>query len=270
MSDSNRCIDISKFLDEPDCNSQSSSTIRYANVIWRDAVSRIAPAIFVSIFFFLFGSATADELVRVQGVGGLIASQLQGVGNSVAAERALTAERQDKIRALQSALEDCGDCAARDELKTQLEYWTKIDDAVSQAEHAALATTGLGQYKDFGDMFRQLGDALTSPSYLAKLRKRDWEEHLKNLEVQRANTALEIGCREKTREEVKKDGSDTFITNGKEYFVDKKTYFECIKSSVNDAAKISAIDLQDSVAVNFCENLSRFQSKGTWRRTGFL
>lgn len=106
----------------------------------------------------------------------IMADQARELGSALDTRNRLAQERAQQIQTLSAQLGACGSCANRAELQAALDHWKSVDQAVNQAEHAALASMGLGQYRNIGELQVGLAQALGAGSeQVEQQRKRDRE-----------------------------------------------------------------------------------------------
>jgi hypothetical protein len=82
----------------------------------------------------------------------IMSDQARELGSQLDARNRLAAERAGKIRDYSAQLAACGNCAQRADLQQALDHWKRADEQVNQVENAALATMGLGHYRNIGDL----------------------------------------------------------------------------------------------------------------------
>lgn len=85
-------------------------------------------------------------------LGDMVGEQIRRLGAGLDQRNALKLERQQTIARLERELVACGRCAERARIEKALAHWRETDRVVAQAEHAALAHMGLGQYRSIEDL----------------------------------------------------------------------------------------------------------------------
>jgi hypothetical protein len=213
----------------------------------------LCPAL-IALFVLLSAPLSAQERVKVYGVGGLVMYQLQNVGHSIAEVQRLANEREQNILKLRAALERCGSCPERSQIAAELKYWTDVDDLISGLEHTELASRGLGQYKSFRHMFRDLKEKANSPEFWERYHAQKQKEHVQAwakatvrsiCDRQALRKAASVGPEErKARRWVQQ-----VPYNGEKYFLDADAYKACELGSAGNASTLAA---QHDTAEQFC------------------
>lgn len=126
----------------------------------------------------------------------LIADVAKDFGEAINKRDELLAERRARIAELERQLTACGRCAEREALQAELARWRAADRALAEAERAALAAVGVGQYASIDELKAGLAAGLAQWS--AQLEA----EHQRRSDIDRAHTAINFHCQAQVYREV--------------------------------------------------------------------
>lgn len=126
----------------------------------------------------------------------LVAELAQDFGEAINKRDELQAERRARIAELERQLAACGSCAQRETLQAELARWRAADRALADAERAALAAIGVGQYASIDEL--KAGLAAGLGQWSAQLEA----EQQRRSDIGRAQTAIHMHCKAQVYREV--------------------------------------------------------------------